>query len=135
LTTIIILIKHFFQPGVLPGECWAFKGTQGYLVIELSSPMRPTRFSVEHIPKSMSPTGTIDSAPKDFVVFGLENSDQDPNPVNLGRFTYDDNGDPIQMFESAPTDRTFKFIELNILSNHGNINYTCLYRFRVHGSR
>ena len=97
--------------------------------------MRPTRFSVEHIPKSMSPSGNIDSAPKDFVVFGLEASDQDANPVNLGKFSYDDQGEPIQMFESVVTDKVFKFIELNILSNHGNVNYTCLYRFRVHGNR
>ena len=124
-----------FQPGVLPGECWAFKGTQGYLVIELSSPMSPTKFSIEHIPKSMSPNGNIDSAPKDFVVYGLESSEQDPNPIKLGRFTYDDEGEPIQMFQVEENDRTFKYIELNILSNHGNINYTCLYRFRVHGNR
>ena len=100
--------------------------------------MRPTRFSVEHIPRSMSPNGHIDSAPKDFVVFGLETSEHDPNPVNLGRFTYDDMGEPIQFFEVSvehQTDRIFKFIDLNILSNHGNINYTCLYRFRVHGDR
>lgn len=97
--------------------------------------MRPTRFSIEHIPKSMSPNGSIDSAPKDFFVFGLETSDHDPNPILLGRFTYDDNGEPIQMFDSAVTDKTFKFIELNIVSNHGNVNYTCLYRFRVHGNR
>ena len=54
------------QPGVMPGECWAFKGHEGYLVIKLSMPMKPTRFSMEHIPKSLSPNGKIDSAPKDF---------------------------------------------------------------------
>jgi Sad1 / UNC-like C-terminal. len=29
---------------------------------------------------------------------------------------------------------TFDMVELKILSNHGNIEYTCLYRFRVHGN-
>ena len=45
------------QPGVMPGECWAFKGHEGYLVIKLAMPMKPTRFSMEHIPKSLSPNG------------------------------------------------------------------------------
>ena len=97
--------------------------------------MSPTKFTIEHIPKSMSPDGNLDSAPKEFVVYGLESSEGDPNPIKLGHFTYDDGGEPIQMFHVEENDRTFKYIELNILSNHGNINYTCLYRFRVHGNR
>jgi hypothetical protein len=31
------------------------------------------------------------------------------------------------------TDGIFKFVELQILNNHGNQMFTCLYRFRVHG--
>ena len=27
----------------------------------------------------------------------------------------------------------FGYIELRVLNNHGNKEYTCLYRFRVHG--
>ena len=27
----------------------------------------------------------------------------------------------------------FNFVELQVLSNHGNLEFTCLYRFRVHG--
>ena len=52
-----------------PGQCWAFKGAEGYLVLELSGRVKPTAFSVEHIPKALSPTGKIDSAPKDFSVW------------------------------------------------------------------
>merc|ERR1712226_255178 len=40
------------QPGTLPGECWAFKGSAGYLVIQLSKPVRPTAVSVEHITRA-----------------------------------------------------------------------------------
>ncbi len=57
-----------FQPDVHPGQCWAFKGTQGYLVIQLAGEIYPTAFAMEHIPKALSPTGNIDSAPKDFSV-------------------------------------------------------------------
>ena len=47
-------------------------------------PVVPTRFSIEHIPRSMSPSGVIDSAPKEFVVLGMRR-ELDPNPVELGR--------------------------------------------------
>jgi SUN domain-containing protein 1/2 len=67
---ILVLFSYFaLQPDVHPGQCWAFKGDNGYVVIQLSVPIRPTGFSLEHIPKSLSPTGSIDSAPKDFTVF------------------------------------------------------------------
>lgn len=122
------------QPGVMPGECWAFKGHEGYLVIKLSMPMKPTRFSMEHIPKSLSPNGKIDSAPKDFVVLGLQ-EEKDANPEVLGRYTYDHNGEPLQFFNvDQIRSYTFKYVELHILNNHGQEKYTCLYRFRVHGS-
>jgi len=57
------------QPDVYPGNCWAFKGSQGYLVIRLSLRILPTSFCVEHIPKALSPTGNITSAPQNFTVF------------------------------------------------------------------
>merc|ERR1711902_466378 len=120
---------------IQPGECWAFKGSSGYIVIQLSEPIVPTRFSMEHISKSMSPSGKIDSAPKDFVVYGLR-SEKDVDPVRLGAFTYSQDTDPLQFFEmTKPVDEPFPFVELDILSNHGNVNYPCLYRFRVHGLR
>ena len=122
------------QPGVMPGECWAFKGQMGFLVIKLAMPMTPTRFSLEHIPKSLSPNGKIDSAPKDFLVLGLQ-QEKDEDVVELGQFTYDADGEPLQFFNVVrPSEGTFSYVELRILNNHGNSDYTCLYRFRVHGS-
>ena len=29
---------------------------------------------------------------------------------------------------------SLRFVELKILDNHGNMVYTCVYRFRVHGT-
>ena len=52
-----------------PGQCWAFKGTQGYLVLELAFKVLPYAFSIEHIPKSLSPAGEIDSAPREVSVW------------------------------------------------------------------
>ena len=125
--------RTIIQPGVQPGECWAFKGSSGFVVIQLSERIKPTRFSMEHISKSMSPSGKIDSAPKDFVVYGLRH-EKDTDPVKLGEYSYSQEQDPLQFYEvKYPSKEGFPYIELDIISNHGNLNYTCLYRFRVHG--
>ncbi|KAM3826515.1 SUN domain-containing protein 1 isoform 5-T6 [Vipera latastei] len=121
------------QPDMYPGNCWAFKGSQGYLVIRLSMMIYPTSFCLEHIPKSLSPTGNITSAPKDFLVYGLENEYQEEG-ILLGQYTYDQDGEPLQMFPvSKITEKAFQIVELRIFSNWGHAEYTCLYRFRVHG--
>ncbi|XP_063170946.1 SUN domain-containing protein 1 isoform X11 [Candoia aspera] len=121
------------QPDMYPGNCWAFKGSQGYLVVRLSMMIYPTSFSLEHIPKTLSPTGNITSAPKDFSVYGLENEYQEEG-ILLGQYTYDQDGEPLQMFQILETtEKAFQIVELRIFSNWGHAEYTCLYRFRVHG--
>ncbi|EDL19169.1 SUN domain-containing protein 1 isoform 2 [Mus musculus] len=121
------------QPDIYPGNCWAFKGSQGYLVVRLSMKIYPTTFTMEHIPKTLSPTGNISSAPKDFAVYGLETEYQEEGQP-LGRFTYDQEGDSLQMFHTLERpDQAFQIVELRVLSNWGHPEYTCLYRFRVHG--
>lgn len=57
------------QPGIVPGQCWSFRGFDGYFVVQLSRRIIPTAFTLEHIPKRLSPDGRIDSAPKNFSVF------------------------------------------------------------------
>ncbi|XP_042542580.1 SUN domain-containing protein 1 isoform X2 [Dipodomys spectabilis] len=121
------------QPDIYPGNCWAFKGSQGFLVVRLSMLIHPTTFTVEHIPKTLSPTGSISSAPKDFAVYGLESEYEEEGQL-LGQFTYDQDGESLQMFHTPERlDRMFQIVELRILSNWGHPEYTCLYRFRVHG--
>nr|XP_034344989.1 SUN domain-containing protein 1 isoform X5 [Arvicanthis niloticus] len=121
------------QPDIYPGNCWAFKGSQGYLVVRLSMKIYPTTFTMEHIPKTLSPTGNISSAPRDFAVYGLETEYQEVGQP-LGRFTYDQEGDSLQMFHTLERpDQAFQIVELRVLSNWGHPEYTCLYRFRVHG--
>ncbi|XP_051522720.1 SUN domain-containing protein 1-like [Myxocyprinus asiaticus] len=121
------------QPDVHPGNCWAFKGTQGYLVIRLSMMIVPTAFSLEHIPKSLSPTGSISSAPREFNIYGLDDEYQEEGQL-LGQFVYEEDGDALQTFTvTEEVMRGFQIIELRVLSNWGHLEYTCLYRFRVHG--
>ncbi|XP_016336574.1 SUN domain-containing protein 1-like isoform X1 [Sinocyclocheilus anshuiensis] len=121
------------QPDVHPGNCWAFKGSQGYLVIGLSMKIVPTAFSLDHVPKSLSPTGNISSAPREFNVFGLDDEQQEEGQL-LGQFVYDEDGDALQtFFVSEEVPRGFQIIEMKVLSNWGHPEYTCVYRFRVHG--
>ncbi|XP_042591032.1 SUN domain-containing protein 1 isoform X2 [Cyprinus carpio] len=121
------------QPDVHPGNCWAFKGSQGYLVIGLSMKIVPTAFSLDHMPKSLSPTGNISSAPREFNVYGLDDEQQEEGQL-LGQFIYDEDGDALQtFFVSEEVPRGFQIIEMKVLSNWGHPEYTCVYRFRVHG--
>ncbi|XP_022707883.1 SUN domain-containing protein 5-like [Varroa jacobsoni] len=122
------------QPTLSVGQCWPFKGSIGYLVVRLSRRVVVDAFALEHIPASLAPAGNIDSSPNHFEVFGLENED-DTVGVFLGSYSYTTTGEPLQHFkvQADVGDRSFDTVELKILTNHGNLHYTCLYRFRVHG--
>lgn len=124
--------RTVIQPGVHPGECWAFPGSTGYLVIQLSERIIITGFTLEHIPRSLASNGSIDSAPKDFSVWALRH-ETDLEPKFLGQFRFDADGSSLQYYEAIRLDEPYQIVELRILSNHGKMDYTCLYRFRVHG--
>lgn len=71
-----------------------------------------------------------------FALQGLE-AENDQEPYLFGEYEYTENGTSLQYFPVTNTEhnlRSHNIVELRIESNHGNINYTCLYRFRVHGS-
>ena len=53
--------------------------------------------TLEHISKMITPDKSISSAPRRFAVLGLR-SVEDPAPVSLGNFTYEDSGEPVQTF-------------------------------------
>ncbi|XP_070362970.1 SUN domain-containing protein 2 isoform X4 [Equus asinus] len=125
--------RVILQPDVHPGNCWAFQGPQGFAVVRLSARIRPTAVTLEHVPKSLSPNSTISSAPKDFAIFGFDEDLQQEGTL-LGQFTYDQDGEPIQTFYfQDPKMATYQVVELRILTNWGHPEYTCIYRFRVHG--
>ncbi|XP_015424238.1 PREDICTED: SUN domain-containing protein 2 [Myotis davidii] len=125
--------RVILQPDVHPGNCWAFQGPQGFAVVRLSARIRPTAVTLEHVPKSLSPNSTISSAPKDFAVFGFD-EDLQQEGTRLGQFTYNQDGEPIQTFYfQDPKMATYQVVELRILTNWGHPEYTCIYRFRVHG--
>ena len=95
-------VSHFseiLQPGTHPGECWCFHGSEGQAIVRLSMPVYVTGVSLEHIPKSLAPTGRIDSAPREFFIRALESEWASPEEGEvLGTFMYDESGKPIQYF-------------------------------------
>ncbi|XP_026825512.1 SUN domain-containing protein 1-like [Ooceraea biroi] len=126
--------RAVIQTGVLPGDCWAFKGSSGSVVIRLLGYVYVSGISLEHISSSISPTGETDTAPKDFSVWGLTDV-EDKQPFAFGRFTYDNTGPPLQYFEvQERANKAYDIIELKVHSNSGNPEYTCIYRIRVHGT-
>ena len=95
----------------------------------------PTHFTLEHIHAALcNPLHNAGcaSAPRGFTVYGRRAGG---DPVDLGSFAYNATGDAptVQTFEAAATGDAFDLITLQVTSNHGHPDYTCIYRFRVHG--
>jgi Sad1 / UNC-like C-terminal len=92
-TNLVVL-----QPNVNPGECFAFKGANAMILMGLSKKIRVTAVTMEHIPKTSAINGNIDSAPKEFSVWGYSD-DLDPEPLLLGSFVYLDNNQSLQTYD------------------------------------
>lgn len=125
-----VIQGHTLQPGV----CWAFQDFPGYLLIKLRSLIKITGFTVEHAPRAILPNNEMKSAPRKFNVWGLK-EENDLHPVLFGEYEFLDNNESLQYFPVKNTEiqGAHEFVELKIHSNHGQLEYTCLYRFRVHG--
>ncbi|XP_059195669.1 SUN domain-containing protein 3-like [Centropristis striata] len=113
-----------------PGECWPFSGETGHLFISLSHPVIITQVTLGHITKSQSVSGLIASAPRQFSIHGMRT--EDGIGTNLGTLVYDHDGPAFQTF-NLPNQEFFRYVKLEVENNWGNIDYTCLYSFRVHG--
>ncbi|KAL8203041.1 UNVERIFIED_CONTAM: hypothetical protein K2H54_036519 [Gekko kuhli] len=85
------------EPAVYPGNCWAFQGSEGQVVIKLPGKIYPRAVTVQHISKAIAPEGNIKSALKDFVVSGLD--DETDEETLLGTFMYDIEKESIQTFQ------------------------------------
>ncbi|NXA44016.1 SUN3 protein, partial [Eudromia elegans] len=120
------------QPDVKPGQCWAFQGSQGHVVIQLPARIWPTAVTLQHISKAVSPSGTVSSAPREFTVSGVEKEGEEE--TLLGSFTYDVEKEAIQTFRlKHELSRAFQYIKVAVQSNWGNAEYTCIYHVQVHG--
>ncbi|KAG8524102.1 SUN domain-containing protein 5 [Galemys pyrenaicus] len=119
-------------PNMTPGNCWAFSGDRGQVTIRLAQKVYLSNLTLQHIPKTISLSGSLDTAPKDFVIYGMEGPPKEE--VFLGAFQFQPEN-IIQTFQlQNQPPRSFGAVKVKISSNWGNPRFTCLYRVRVHGS-
>ncbi|XP_068843894.1 sperm-associated antigen 4 protein isoform X1 [Capricornis sumatraensis] len=122
------------EPDVFPGNCWAFEGDQGQVVIRLPGRVQLSDITLQHPPPTVAHTRGANSAPRDFAVYGLQVDDE--TEVFLGKFTFNVEKSEIQTFhlQNDPP-AAFPKVKIQILSNWGHPRFTCLYRVRAHGVR
>ncbi|XP_075603296.1 SUN domain-containing protein 3-like [Balearica regulorum gibbericeps] len=121
------------EPDNHPGNCWPFPGSRGHVLIKLSLPITPRAVTMDHVSGSAFHRDSIPSAPKDFAVYGLKEGREEQGTF-LGEFMFLAALNPRQTFQlKNELSGVVKYIRLEVLSNWGHPDYTCLYRFRVHG--
>ncbi|KAM9681830.1 sperm-associated antigen 4 protein [Dama dama] len=122
------------EPDVFPGNCWAFEGDQGQVVIRLPGRVQLSDITLQHPPPTVAHTPGANSAPRDFAVYGLQVDDE--TEIFLGKFTFNVEKSEIQTFhlQNDPP-AAFPKVKIQILSNWGHPRFTCLYRVRAHGIR
>jgi SUN domain-containing protein 1/2 len=113
-----------------PGECWAMTGSSGYVTIRLSTSIIPDSIFISHV----AIQETMHSALRDFKLFGHKNDWNADKPVEIMTGTFDAHGSRTQEF-TIPEDMndSYQIFSLKVLSNHGQPDYTCLYRVKIFG--
>ncbi|XP_013048983.3 sperm-associated antigen 4 protein-like [Anser cygnoides] len=119
------------QPDVSLGNCWAFQGSRGQVVIRLPAKIRAAMVTIIHTSEMDSELGKFSSAPRDFTISGVD--EEKETETLLGTFTYAVQKEPMQTFPLQEIPRAFQFIKIVIHSNWGNPEYTCIYWVQVHG--
>ncbi|KAH9806917.1 UNC-like C-terminal-domain-containing protein [Melampsora americana] len=115
------------------GTCWAFSGSTGQLGIALSDTINITGVTVKHIGKELA-QDSISVAPKDFELWVLmEGKDIHSEIFLFGGFYDATKASIAQTFDFAPTRQAYTKVIFKINSNHGNHDYKCVYRVRIHG--
>jgi len=110
-----------------PGDCWPMQGDSGFVEFEIPKPRRFTGVSIFHIPESMSPDLT--TAPREFSIKARLKSSR--LWTDFGKFEYRLNDTQTQRFNFLKSG-LFQILRLEIISNHGSKEYTCIYQFRVY---
>lgn len=131
---------HIIHPTAAIGECFGFYGTVGEVVLRLQRRIFVEAVSIDHIRGDMAPRGNVNSAPKRFSVYGLD--EQAGAQHFFGSFEYRIGEtaaatSTLQMFEIPEALRqpsvSFELVNFRFQSNHGNAEYTCVYQVKVHG--
>jgi Sad1 / UNC-like C-terminal len=123
-----------------PGDCWPMAGARGNLTVRLARAIVPQQVSIGHIAERNAIFAERSSAPRTFDVWALridsaEPAERTPRLLISGA-TYDLSAGAIQVFDIERTSQRalIDTVILDVTSNHGHRDFTCLYRFAVHGS-
>jgi len=122
-----------------PGDCIALHSSTGYVDIRLRQSVTVDAVTLEHT-NSLN-AYDMHSAPRDIEVLGwlscnknkCKNSKPPKSLLSLGNYTYSVSHGSVQTYEvTAP--QTIDHVRLVVKNNQGHKRWTCLYRFRVHGT-
>lgn len=121
------------QSSTEPGQCFCFKGEQGDFTIRLGCEAVVDAATLEHIPRRLSPTQDILSAPKKFKLTGFKRID-DEYGIEYGTFEFDPTHIHKQIYSIAKlSSEKVRYVKMSILENHGDKTQTCVYRIQLHG--
>jgi SUN domain-containing protein 1/2 len=127
------LLEPTAQGSEVPGHCLALRGSTGFVDVRLRARVRVDAISIEHIPRAIA--YDTSSAPREFELTGWQLDGRQPSGEmrEFGRqvYTIGEGASPIQVFDVQPQE--VDVLRLQLLSNHGHQEYTCIYRLRVHG--
>lgn len=118
-------------------ENGADRGEYATLAVKLSEPVYVTNIVIEHTPMAVSKNR--ESAIRKFRVIGFQEDDASGEPWHLGTALYDPLKKPsLQEFDmksELDNGMTIPMMEAVVLAIDSNwdADYSCLYRFRVHG--
>jgi len=118
--------------GTALGHCWPMEGRNGSIAIKLARPVEIDAISIDHVPQSEALS--MSSAPKSFDLYTYSVDDARTGEVGSHALAgeYFISGSSVQSYTLVQPRRA-EVVRLQINDNHGNDNYTCLYRVRVHG--
>ncbi|EGG06424.1 uncharacterized protein MELLADRAFT_36137 [Melampsora larici-populina 98AG31] len=128
------------EPDRSIGKCWPMNGNLGQIGIALARKIVVKEIVIEHVQFSLA--YELDSALREFEVLGYDEVRKVWRTLGNGTFDiFDSKVNSIQRFQmnypSEEEDDQFEtgLVVLKVLSNHGNSEFTCLYRIRVLGER
>ncbi|KZT31883.1 hypothetical protein SISSUDRAFT_958982, partial [Sistotremastrum suecicum HHB10207 ss-3] len=118
------------------GHCWPTPGSSGRLGIRLSDAVIISHITIDHLPIELAPD--ISTAPRKYSLWGYHPANVDGALIHLSEGEYDIRSTShIQTFPvfEAITRLNLSYIAvlLDIQSNWGSLDHTCLYRVRIHG--
>lgn len=122
----------------VPGKCLPLQGSSGTITIQLPQPARLSGISVSHLQPGQV-TG-VQSAPRRIAVIASTVRDTQGAAVlsgtatthNLGTVEYNTTEGGKQRF-TLPGNMAISQLTLQILSNYGHPDYTCMYGVAIHG--